>query len=868
MPAEHLCHFYRSRAELLQSLVPYFATGLANHERCVFVASQLFSQADVRDALRVLVPDLAAREASGQLEILEPSAWRDLDAEQVIAKLLEREEAALHAGYTGLRLNGEASWLAEHKAADALRGRKICALCSYSLADYDSHEVVDVMKHHGAALIYNAGALRPVHSATAVLAYAAGEAAPERHGHTVEFYRAGEFPAASVARAMRASLLSGRAAVALARSKHLDTLRDALRALGVDIHASMDSGALRLIDACAVADASLHEGRLDLRAVEQMVLEPMAASLRRHGRIYAFGELVDVFVERRERDAALALEKWWNQQVAAHPIKLHCAYCLNGFADAASVEPFRHICDAHDDVCEDESATVAPTRLLAEIDQLSAALTTESRMRSALEPTREHLLAVQQIAAQLGEAITVADVSRVIASAGCDRLGATRVALFVEELGRWHDLISDRTQDTLPAGAIVLRVRDHDVGALALDFPIDMRRNANHRALVHDVVQQTAFALDRARAYDAAEQASRVKDEFLAMLGHELRNPLAPIVTALQLMRMRGDAHLLKERAVIERQVGSLVRLIDDLLDVSRITRGKVTIERRTSDLADVVNQALEQATAAISEAGHHLEIDIESGIVLEIDPDRLAQVIANLLGNAAKYTPPGGRIDLRVRSTPARVRIEVSDNGIGIEPTLLPRIFELFVQGRQGRDRSRGGLGLGLAISRAIVDLHGGTISAVSAGAGLGTTVTVELPRLPHVRLQHDPAGTSRDRARMRVLLVDDNRDAGQMLAEALRELGHDVHLAHDGKEGLRVAVAIRPHVAILDLGLPEIDGYELARRLRHTLANECPRLVALTGYGQPADRRLSAETGFAAHLVKPVVVDQLDAALRGLGN
>jgi len=664
---------------------------------------------------------------------------------------------------------------------------------------------------------------------------AGGAAAPR---HTVEFYPDDAFPAARIATMVQRSLSTHRGAAAIARGKNLDALREQLRALGVDLSVAFEAGSLRLIEAESLADETWLNGELQTAVLEERVLRPLQTGIARFGRVFAFGELVDVFVERGHRDAAIVLEHWWNRQVAANPIELHCAYSLRGFADADGEEPFRHICDAHEAVLE--------SRAQARID---------------------HLLELQHIMARLGEAVTVADVSRVLVTAARERLGADTVALYVEELGRWHELITGERHATLPGVAFPLRVRDQLIGALVLGLSPERSRDAAHRALIQDVVHQTAHALDRARAYDAAASANRVKDEFLAMLGHELRNPLSPIVTALQLMRMRGDEHFRKERAVIERQVGSLVGLIDSLLDISRITRGKVTIERRQADLGAIVMQAIEHTSTAMSEAGQDLRLDLPPGIVIEADPARLAQAIANVLGNAAKYSPPGGKIDLVVHASPARIRIEITDHGEGIADTLLPRVFELFVQGRQASDRARGGLGLGLAISKAIVELHGGVIGAYSAGPGSGSTFTIELPRLAHVRLHGDPAAPPRARGR-RILLVDDNHDAAAMLADALRQLGHEVELSHDGASGLGLAKSMRPEIAILDLGLPGMDGYTLARELRTELSESCPVLIAVTGYGQPSDRQRSAEAGFSAHFVKPVALEKLEEALRHLDN
>ena len=377
--------------------------------------------------------------------------------------------------------------------------------------------------------------------------------------------------------------------------------------------------------------------------------------------------------------------------------------------------------------------------------------------------------------------------------------------------------------------------------------------------------EREALAAERQRLAEVlarAEEAIRAKDEFLAMLSHELRNPLAPIVTALHLMRLRADAGgTAREREVIERQVAHLVRLVDDLLDVSRITRGKVRLERRVVEAGEVVSRAVELASPLLEARRHVLAVQVEPGLALHADPSRVAQVVSNLLTNAAKYTDPGGRITVRVARDGDMARISVTDTGIGLSPALVPHIFDLFVQGERDLDRAPGGLGIGLTIVRTMVELHGGRVRAESAGAGRGSTFTAWLPLAEGEALAvHPPApAPAPAQVGVRVLVVDDNRDAAELLAEALRERGHEPHVAFDGPSALALAAEVHPRVALLDLGLPVMDGYELARRLRASRDERELVLVAVTGYGQEMDRRASTLAGFAEHLVKPVELERV---------
>jgi signal transduction histidine kinase len=378
------------------------------------------------------------------------------------------------------------------------------------------------------------------------------------------------------------------------------------------------------------------------------------------------------------------------------------------------------------------------------------------------------------------------------------------------------------------------------------------------------------------RARREAESANRAKDEFLAMLGHELRNPLAPIVTALHLMHLRAGGVAERERAVIERQVGHLTRLVDDLLDVSRIARGKVALERAPVEIAEVVAKALELASPLLERRKHQLVVDVPArGLQVFGDVTRLAQILGNLLTNAAKYTNTRGRVEVHAEQRDSNVLVRVIDNGIGIAREVLPTVFETFVQEQQAIDRSHGGLGLGLAIVRNLVTLHGGRVHAFSEGKGHGSEFSFELPlwsgQLEAAPVAQPEPSEAATRA-LKVLVVDDNTSASELLGELLRELGHEPRIAHDGHEALalvtRSAAAFTPQLCLLDLGLPEMDGYELARRLRALPQLKQARLVAITGYGQPSDRESSRAAGFDEHLVKPVAIEQIERIVNTLSR
>jgi PAS domain S-box-containing protein len=363
-------------------------------------------------------------------------------------------------------------------------------------------------------------------------------------------------------------------------------------------------------------------------------------------------------------------------------------------------------------------------------------------------------------------------------------------------------------------------------------------------------------------------EANRAKDEFLAMLGHELRNPLAPIVSTLELMRLEGGRKFEKEREMMFRQARHLAALLDDLLDVARLARGKVELNRGTIPVEELVDRAVEATGPLLEQRQHTLTLDVDPDLVVSADEKRMVQVISNLLTNAAHYTPPGGHVQLSAAREEHAVLLRVRDNGVGIAPELLPRVFDRFQQGPRARDRSEGGLGVGLAIVRSLVELHGGSVSAASEGTGKGSEFIVRLPTAGVLRAS--VARTKSDRPPrvtpgqgQRILLVDDNRNIADVMALLLSKSGNTVEKAHDGLTALARASTFQPTLAILDIGLPDMSGYELAKRLRRQPGLAGLKLLAMTGYGGKADRLRSKRAGFAEHLSKPVEFEDLLASI-----
>jgi PAS domain S-box-containing protein len=428
------------------------------------------------------------------------------------------------------------------------------------------------------------------------------------------------------------------------------------------------------------------------------------------------------------------------------------------------------------------------------------------------------------------------------------------------------------------------------IGLIGISRDITERRQAEEER-DRLLEREQAARAEAEHLYRQAREADRRKDEFLAMLAHELRNPLAPIRNAVEALRLLGPSHpnLRDPCAVIARQVAHLVRLVDDLLDVSRITRGKVNLRKEPIELAAVVTRAVETVRHLITARRQELTVSLPGPepLRLQADPTRLEQVLANLLNNAAKYTEPGGRIELTARTEEGQVVLGVRDTGIGIAAEMLPRVFDLFAQGERSLDRGEGGLGVGLTLVKGLVELHGGTVEARSDGPGHGSEFRIRLPLLiaecgvrsagcntpgaEHSRADLGPAVTKesftpqsalRNPHSKRVLVVDDNRDTAESLALVLRLRGHEVWTAYDGPAALQQVCGCQPEAVLLDIGLPGLDGYQVARRLRGEMG--CAALlVAVTGYGQEDDRRRAYEAGFDHHLTKPIDLEELAALL-----
>jgi len=733
-----------------------------------------------------------------------------------------------------------------------------------------------------------------------------GHLAKPDTSHMVRFYDEDSILVADVREFADEALRCGGSAILIATEEHLDALLPLLRGLGPGRDdRPWYTGNLITLPAQATLDRFMVDGWPDEQRFLASVGELVAAEARRAPPLHAFGEMVALLCEQGMHDAALRLEELWNDLIRRHGFRLLCAYPHRVFASDEQARHFRCVCDVHTHfyaTAAGKSADIADSALRAAVWQQKAlALENEvKRLREAESTLRRREIELTDFLDNAAEG-----VHRVAADGTI--LWANRAEL--EMLGYRYDEyvgrpitdfhvdapVIEHILDSLKAGETLydqparLRCKDGSIKPVLIHSNgcFEDGKLRYTRCFTRDASDRVARELaeqQRERLLRELERASQAKDEFLAMLGHELRNPLSPIVTALQLMRMRGSTETQRERAIIERQVDHLVRLIDDLLDVSRITRGNIELKVETVQLADVLAKAVEMASRLLEQRSHRLTVDVDRSLAWQGDPVRLAQAVANLLTNAARYTDIGGEIrlsawrddpveDIAEGSAAGTIVIRVRDNGIGIAADMLPHLFDLFYQGPRKIDRQEGGLGIGLALVKNLVELHGGSVSVTSAGPAQGSEFTIRLPAVASAELvaaahRDEPAAVVAAADARRVLLVDDNVDSVQALAQLLTAYGHHVQVVYDPVSALRVVERCAPDVAVLDIGLPVMDGYELVRRLRETLGDRPCRFVALTGYGQDTDRDRSKTAGFSQHLVKPVNPDALLRLIEDTGQ
>ncbi|HUJ27703.1 MAG TPA: CHASE domain-containing protein [Myxococcales bacterium] len=534
-----------------------------------------------------------------------------------------------------------------------------------------------------------------------------------------------------------------------------------------------------------------------------------------------------------------------------------------------------------------EDAVAELRRMLDERDRFEERLREEGRVNSILrrlgislaaelDPDRLAQLVVDEAmaitAATFGAMIdTVAPKHQMLAHAGTPPpTDLMRLESACEQLesGRVGDVAQDPHFAPLGTGSLmsvpIASRAGGGLGRLCFLHPAKDHFTEQHERLAAGLAAQASIALDNARLLRDVQESDKRKDEFLAVLGHELRNPLAPMVTALEVAR-RDPRSLERQLGIVERQAQHMVRIVDDLLDTSRISRGKIELRKQQIPVRDVLGRAADAVSPLAKARDQKLSVSLPArDVQIEADPVRLEQILGNLLSNAVKYTPIGGTVELSAAESGGWLTIRVRDTGIGVPREAQAKLFEPFVQVEGAKDYATGGLGIGLALVRGLVQLHGGTVAVESEGAGRGSMFTVRLPGAIEGATPAEVRKLAPRAAHGRVLLVDDNVDAALTLAEAVRLDGHEVRVAHEGNGALQLAADFAPDVVLLDIGLPGMDGYEVVRRLRQMPQLNGTLMVALTGFGQESDREKALKAGFDEHLVKPVDLDTVHAVLR----
>jgi len=682
--------------------------------------------------------------------------------------------------------------------------------------------------------------------------------------HVVQFYEGDAFLVDAIARFLRRGFGRGEPGLVIATEPHRKELRRALGAAAAD-------GRCVMVDAEETLASFIVGGWPDEARFSDAIGQLLKrAAGGRAASVCAFGEMVALLCAGGNSAAALRLEELWNEAGRRLSFSLLCAYPIRTFSERDGLDAFADVCRAHSDVMPTERYVALGTprdrlRAIAHLQREAAALPRAERtLRQHQQELSDFLENAVEGLHRVGPDGLVLWANKAM----LDLVGCSAEGYVGRHVSEFH---ADReTFEELWARLVA--------GESVYDFPMRLRRKDGsvRHVLVHsnarfedgkllytrcffrDVTERRRLAEDlEARCAELAE-ADRRKDEFLAMLGHELRNPLSAIRSAVATADL-DSASRPRALEIAKRQVEQLARLIDDLLDVARITRGRIALRKERVDLADIVERAVEGVRRLMDDRGQRLVVGVSSDkLFVDADPTRLEQVIANLLTNAGKFTDVGGQIEVTAARRDSYAVLSVRDDGVGMGADLLARVFDLFTQGDRALDRSQGGLGIGLTIARRLVELHGGRIEARSEGAGKGSEFVVWLPlsKPPRSTASPDdsvPLEHARS-SRARVLVVEDNRDAAEGLEMFLDILGHDVRVVHDGASALVEARRQRPDAMIVDIGLPGMDGYEIARAIRTDPELGDLALVALTGYGGDDDKQRALEAGFDHHLMKPV--------------
>jgi PAS domain S-box-containing protein len=714
---------------------------------------------------------------------------------------------------------------------------------------------------------------------------ASGETTFESSGHFVQLYERDAYLIETVSDLVADGLAGGDGVVVLATKPHREEIERLLRQRGLDLDSPGKRDQYVALDAAETISRFIVDEWPDKERFEDLIGNTISLASGENSRrqVRAFGEMVALLWADGKRDAAIRLEELWNGLARKLSFSLCCAYPLALLGSDVEGAAFTRICTEHSWVIPAESYTALRTsderlRFVGRLQQREKVLETQTLERRKAERTlqlceRELTDFLENAAEGLHQVgpdgrILWANQAqlRLLGYSAAEYVGHRLADFYLRpELfdSFWRRIMSG---EVVREFAAELRGKDgsaRNVVVNSIGFWQD-GRFLYTRCFIRDVTDRVELERElRKRVVELAEADQR-KNEFLAMLSHELRNPLGAVSTAVHVLS-RTDSGPQAERArtIVGRQTQNLTRIVDDLLDVARVTSGRIGLIRQPMNAAECVTECISTLTSAGQLEGREVRTETEP-VWIDGDPARLTQIVTNLLLNAVKYTPEGGRIVASARPDGEHALIRVEDNGTGISAEFLPRVFELFAQSESEPDRSRGGLGIGLTLVRRLVELHGGTVEAASEGYGRGSVFTVRIPRLAAPQPKSSAANASaKPVTSRRILIIEDQDDGREALRTMLGVLGHETFESCGGQEAVNLALTLKPDVALIDIGLPGLDGYELARRIRFQRGGRRILLVALTGYGQFEDRSRAYEAGFDVHLVKPLDLEQFSKIL-----
>jgi PAS domain S-box-containing protein len=704
------------------------------------------------------------------------------------------------------------------------------------------------------------------------------------HSHLVQFYEDDGFLIDSLTRWFADGLSAGDSCVYIGTESHLISLEKRLAARGIDLDKLRKEGRFICRDASHVLSTFMVDEWPD-ESLFTRAIEGVIGCVTKARDLRAFGEMVALLWADGNRKAAVRLEEMWNTFMKTHALALCCAYPLHSFGSDADASLFLKVCAQHTPVLPAESYSALTTeadrlRAISLLQQKARVLDAEKAGRKEAEKSLH--LRQKELSDFIENALEglhqVGPEGKILWAnpAQLKLLGYTakeyigrHLADFYVERKRFDEFWS-----RLMRGEVIydfqaaLRCKDGSIKHVLIHSSglWEDGKFVYTRCFIRDVTERVELERELKVRLAELAQADQRKNEFLAMLGHELRNPLSAVLDAIataQLDNTRRDRAL----TIARRQTDQLAGLVDDLLDVGRITQGRIALKKEALQVGSIVKQAVEEAQCMVEPGQHQLSVRISSvaeEAQIEADPARMRQVITNLIHNAAKFTPPGGRIDVVAERTDNEVVFRVSDSGIGISRDLLPRVFDLFTQAERPLDRSHGGLGIGLTIVKRLVEMHGGSVQAYSAGPGMGSEFEVRLPLSAITRPPTTATAiNSQAPGHFRVVIVEDNYDAAEALTMLLELFGHQPTVVADGLAAIEAVRDGAFDIALVDIGLPGIDGYEVARRIRMLPNAKTMMLVALTGYGQEADKQRALSAGFDEHLTKPVKIERLQALL-----